>query len=127
MKATASNRIGAGRPVNASVTSDLAMARLRDIVPDRRAANADDFRPKFRQVVEAAGSRIERALVSVAQGLRDGPERRQTVRELRLLGRSRLADIGIEPDDIERVVDGMVAARRRRTENGGRPSQPRPE
>ena len=127
MKTTAPIEIGAGRPVTESVTSDLAITPAWDIVSDRRAANADDFRPKFRQIVEAAGSRIERALVSVAQGLRDGPGRRQTVRELRLLGRSRLADIGIEPDDIERVVDGMVAARRRRTESGGRPAQPRSE
>ena len=125
MKATAPIEIGRGRPVTESVTSDLVATPARHIVSDRRAANADDFRPKSRQVSEAVGSRIARALVSVAQGLRDGPGRRQTVRELRLLGRSRLADIGIEPDEIERVADGMVAARRRCAENGGPPAQPR--
>ena len=127
MKATAPNGIGAGRPVTASLTSDLAMARLRDIVPDRRAANADDFRPNFRQVVEAAAARIERAIVGVVQGLRDGLERRRTVHELRLLGRSRLSDIGIEPNDIERAVDGMIAARRSRTATGRRRPRPRSE
>lgn len=103
------------------------MARLRDIVPDRRTANADDFRPNFRQVVEAAAARIERAIAGVVQGLRDGLERRRTVHELRLLGRSRLSDIGIEPNDIERAVDGMIAARRSRTATGGRRPRPRSE
>ena len=125
MRTTAPIEIGAGRPVTESATSDLATTPAWDIVSDRRAANAGDFRPKFRQVVEAAGSRIGRALVSAAQGLRDGPGRRQSVRELRLLGRARLADIGIEPDEVERVVDEMIAAHLWRAANGERRKQPR--
>jgi len=120
MNATARNKIGAGRPVISSASLDLAIAPPRDIVPDRRAANADDFRPRYRKMIEGAAAGIAGAIVSVAQGLRDGLDRRRTVRELRLLGRSRLADIGIEPNDIERVVDDMIAARRSRTSAGGR-------
>ena len=123
MRATAQNGIEAGRPVSASATPDLATTPSRNIAPDRRAANADDFLPKHRQVVEAAAARIGRAIAGVVQRERDNLERRLTVRELRLLGRSRLADIGIDPDDVERVVDEMIAARRRRTEAEGRRPQ----
>ena len=123
MTATAQNRIEVGRAVCASATPDLATASSRNIAPDRRAANADDFRPKHRQVVEAAAARIGRAIAGAVQRERDRLERRRTVRELRLLGRSRLADIGIEPDDVERVVDEMIAARRARTEADGRRPQ----
>ena len=112
MKAAAPIEIGADRSVTESGTLDLAIAPPRDMVPDRRAANADNFRPRFRQVVESAAAGIARAIAGVVQGVRDGLERRRTVRELRLLGRSRLFDIGIEPNDVERVVDDMVAARR---------------
>ena len=120
MKATASNENGTGRPVTAFAMREPAIAPARNIVPDRRAANADDFHPKFPQVVEAAAARVGRAIAGFVQGLRDDAERRRTVRELRRLGRSRLADIGIEPNDIERVVAGMVAARRSRSTNSGR-------
>ena len=125
MNATAQNKIGAGRPIVASASLDLAIAPPRDIVPDGHAANADDYRPRYRQAIEAAAAGIADAIASVAQGLRDDVERRRTVRELRLLGRSRLADIGIEPNDIERVVDDMIAARRSRTSAGGRRPRPR--
>ena len=127
MKATASVEIGAERSVTEPATSELAGAPFRDIVSDRRAANADHVRPKFRQLVEAVASGIVRALASVAQRQRDDLERRQSLRELRLLGPSRLVDIGIEPNDLERVVDEMIAARRRSMANGGRHMQPRSE
>ena len=116
MKATTSNEIGAGRPVTAFATSDPATGPPRVIVLDRDAAGADDYRPEFRQDIEAMVARIERAIVEVANRLRDGLARRQAVRELRRLGRSRLADIGIEPHEIERVVDAMIAARRNEIE-----------
>ena len=114
MRATAQNGIEVGRPVSASATPDLAAPSSRNIASNRRAANADDYRPKHGQVVEAAAARIGPAIAGAAQRVRDGLERRRTVRELRLLGRSRLADIGIEPDDVERVIDEMIATRRRR-------------
>ena len=94
MKATTSNEIGAGRPVTAFATSDPATGPPRVIFFDRDAAGADDYRPEFRQDIEAMVARIERAIVEVANRLRDGLARRQAVRELRRLGRSRLADIG---------------------------------
>ena len=127
MNATARNKIGAGGPVVAPASLDLAIAPPRDIVPDRRAANADDFRPRYRRMIEAAAAGVAGAVVGVAQGLRDDLERRRTVRELRLLGRFRLVDIGIEPNDVERVVDDMIAARRSRTSAGGRRPRPRSE
>ena len=114
MKFTAHDRVGAGRPASVPATPHLATAPSRHIAPGHGAANADEFRPTSRQVIEASAARIVRAIAGVAQGLRDGLDRRRAVRELRLLGRSRLADIGIEPHDVERVVDDMIAARRSR-------------
>ena len=125
MNATTSNELGAGRLVTAFATSDPATGPPRDIVLDRDAASADDFRPEFRQDMETTVARIECAIVGVVHRLRDALARRQAVRELRLLGRSRLADIGIEPNDIERVVDAMIAVRRDRATIRGRSPRPR--
>ena len=61
---------------------------------------------------EAALARGERTAVDLVRRWRDRLDRRRTVGELRRMGRARLADLGIEPHDIERVVDGMLAARR---------------
>ena len=127
MKATTYNEIGAGRLVTAFVTSDPATGPPRDIVLDRDASSADDFRPEFRQDIETTVARIECAIVGVVHRLRDALARRQAVRELRFLGRSRLADVGIEPNDIERVVDAMIAARRDRAVIRGRSPRPRSE
>ena len=127
MKATTYNEIGAGRLVTAFAASDPATGPLRDIVLDRDAANADGFRPEFRQDIETTVARIECAIVGVVHRLRDALARRQAVRELRFLGRSRLADVGIEPNDIERVVDAMIAARRDRAVIRGRSPRPRSE
>lgn len=118
MRATVSNQIGADPPVTTSVTSGFATAPPRHTPGDCDAANADHFRSRLGRVVEAAAAGIGRTIVGVRQRLRDKLERRRTLRELRRLGRSRLADIGIEPNDIERVVDGMIAARRDRTADG---------
>ena len=63
---------------------------------------------------EAAAVRSVRAGSGFMRRLREGPARRRTVRELRLMGRSRLADLGIDPDAIEDVADAMLAARRGR-------------
>ena len=121
------NKIEAGCHVTAFATPDPATGPPGDIVLDHDAANAGDFRPEFRQRIEAALARIERAVAGVVHGLRDGLARRQTVRELHLLGRSRLVDLGIEPDRIEHLVDTMIAARRGRPSMRGTGLRPRSE
>jgi len=125
MKAPASNAPGAGDLVTAFATSDAVAGPPGDIAPDRDSAGAGD---SFREVgrdVAAALVRMERAIAGVVQGLRDRLARRRAVSELRRLGRSRLADIGIAPDDIERVVDALIAARRARAATRGRSPRPR--
>lgn len=124
MRAITSNAIRAGRLVTAFASSDPATTPPGDIVLDHGAASAGNRRLERRQNIEAALARMEHAIVGVMQALRDGLTRRQAVRELRLLGRSRLADIGIEPDAIEQTVDAMIAARRRGAAIGG--GSPRP-
>ena len=125
MTATTSNEIGAGRLVTAFAASDPATGPPENIVLDHDAASVGDLRPEFRQRAKAAFARVESAVAGVGRGLRDGLARRQTVRELRLLGRSRLADLGIEPDEIEQVVDAMIAMRRSRAAIRG--DNPRPQ
>ena len=126
MTATTSNEIGAGRLVTAFAASDPATGPPSDILPGPDTARDGD-RPTYRRDIEAALARIERAIAGVMLGLRDGLARRQTVRELRLLGRARLADIGIEPDRIEHAVDAMSASRRNGTAMRGGRSRPRSE
>ncbi len=115
MKATASNTVEAGRLVTVFTTSDHAAGTPRGVGLDHDVENAGNRRPEFGQDIEAVLARIERAIAGAMHGLRDRLARRQAVRELRLLGRSRLVDIGIEPDEIERVVDAVITARRNRT------------
>ena len=55
---------------------------------------------------------FERAIVCALNGLRAARDRRQTVRELRRLSPALLADIGMEPEEIERMVDARLAGRR---------------
>ena len=126
MTATVSHEIGASRLVTAFAASDPATGPPGDIVLDRRAAGADGPRPEFRRNVGAAiAARGVRAVVEVMRWMRDGMARRQAKRELRLLGRSRLVDIGIDPDRIEHLVDAMIAARRNGTTMRGGRSGPR--
>ena len=128
MTATISQKIGAGRLLTAFATSATAAGPPGDTPPRSDAASAGT-RQDIHQGLEGALARGERAVFDWVHGLRDRLARRQTVRELRIMGRSRLADIGIEPDGIERVVDAMLAARRDRAAGqGGRdgrgPSDP---
>ena len=127
MKAITSNSIEAGRLVTVFATSDHATGPPGDVGLGHDVASAGDRRPEFRQDIEAALARIERAIASAMHGLRDRLARRQAVRELRLLGRSRLVDIGIEPDQIELVVDAMITARRNRATTCERSPRPRSE
>ena len=126
MTATTSQQIGAGRLLTAFATSATAAGPPGDTPPRSDAASAGT-RQDIHQGLEGALARGERAVFDWVRGLRDRLARRQTVRELRIMGRSRLADIGIEPDGIERVVDAMLAARRDRAAAQGGRGRPRSE
>ena len=126
MTATISQKIGAGRLLTAFATSATAAGPPGDTPPRSDAASAGT-RQDIHQGLEGALARGERAVFDRVRGLRDRLARRQTVRELRIMGRSRLADIGIEPDGIERVVDAMLAARRDRAAGQRGRGRPRSE
>ena len=126
MTATTSQEIGAGRLLTAFATSATAAGPPGDTPPRSDAASAGT-RQGIHQGLEGALARGERAVFDRVRGLRDRLARRQTVRELRIMGRSRLADIGIEPDGIERVVDAMLAARRDRAAGQRGRGRPRSE
>ena len=126
MTATTSQEIDASRLLTAFATSATAAGPPGDTPPRSDAASAGT-RQDIHQGLEGALARGERAVFDWVHGLRDRLARRQTVRELRIMGRSRLADIGIEPDGIERVVDAMLAARRDRAAGQGGRGRPRSE
>ena len=126
MTATTSQEIGAGRLLTAFATSETAAGPPGDTPPRSDAASAGT-RQDIHQGLEGALARGERAVFDRVRRLRDRLARRQTVRELRIMGRFRLADIGIEPDGIERVVDAMLAARRDRAAAQGGRGRPRSE
>ena len=125
MKATAPNAPAAGGLATAFAPSDAVSGAPGGIAIDRDSASAGDSLRDADRDVDAALARLERAIAGVVQGLRDRLARRRAVSELRRLGRSRLADIGIAPDEIERVVDAMIAARRARAATRGRSPRPR--
>ena len=130
MTATTSQKIGAGRLLTAFATSATAAGPPGDTPPRSDAASAGT-RQDIHQGLEGALARGERAVFDRIRGLRDRLRdrlvRRPTVRELRIMGRSRLADIGIEPDGIEPVVDAMLAARRDRAAGQRGRGRPRSE
>ena len=126
MTAIISQKIGAGRLLTAFATSATAAGPPGDTPPRSDAASAG-ARQDIHQGLESALARGERAVFDWVHGLRDRLARRQTVRELRIMGRSRLADIGIDPDGIERVVDAMLAARRDRAAGQRGRGRPRSE
>ena len=126
MTATTSQEIDASRLLTAFATSATAAGPPGDTPPRSDAASAGT-RQDIHQGLEGALARGERAVFDRVRRLRDRLARRQTVRELRIMGRSRLADIGIEPDGIERVVDAMLAARRDRAAGQRGRGRPRSE
>ena len=111
MTAAIYNKLGAGRPPEAPPLL------YRDAVgagPPNAVAVAGALSSPSRGL-EAAVARCRQAVLDRMYRLRDGAARRQAIRELRRMGRSRLADIGISEDAIEDAVDAMLAARRSRT------------
>ena len=115
MTTTIAHEIGARAPVTVFAASDPATGPPGDVMPDHRATGADGLRPQLRRNIGAAFARGGRVVDTMYRWMHDAFARRRTVRELRLLGRSRLADLGIEPDRIEHVADAMIAARRNGT------------
>ena len=109
MRAFPSGKISAGRFANAFANPDPATGPPGNISLAHGPARADDPLPEFGRGVAAAFSRIEHAVVRVLHGLRDARDRRLTVRELRRLSPALLADIGIEPAEIEQIIDARFA------------------
>ena len=113
MMATTSQRPDADRFLTAFTASDTAPGSFEDALHHHGTASAG---ARSRRILgerfDAALARGERTAVDLVRRWRDRLDRRRTVGELRRMGRSRLADLGIEPHDIERVVDAMLAARR---------------
>ena len=109
MTAAIFNKLGASRPLTAFAAPDPAAGLPGSTLhrPDTAGAGARNDGP-FRGL-EAAVTGGGRAVLDLLRGLRERLTRRQVVRELRLMGRSRLADLGIEPDVIEHVADALLA------------------
>ena len=112
MKSTVSNEFEAGRLTPSFATADPATVLPGDIGLAHGAARAGDLRQSIKQGVNAVLTRIERAIDRILHRLRDARDRHATLRELRRLSPTLLADIGIEPEWIERVVDAAHAPRR---------------
>ena len=112
MRAILSDTTDAGRFATAYATPDPATGPRSNFALDHDAAGAVELRRAFVRPAGAALARIERAIVRVLSELRAARDRRQTVRELRRLSPALLADIGIESEEIERVVDVRLAGLR---------------
>ena len=115
MRAISPDEFEAGRLATTSATPAPGSGPSGSVSLDHGAENAGDLRPELGRDIKAAFARIERAFVRILHGLRDARDRRQAVRELRRLSPALLADIGIEPHDIERVIDAKFATRGNRS------------
>ena len=109
MRAILSETTDLGRFANAYATPEPATGPRGNIALDHDAAGAVELRRAFGRAGGAALARIERAIVRVLSELRAARDRRQTVRELRRLSPTLLADIGIDLEEVEQVVDARLA------------------
>ena len=112
MRAILSDTTDAGRFANAYATPEPATGPRGNFALDHDAAGAVELRRAFGRTAGAALARIERAIVHALSELRAARDRRRTVRELRRLSPALLADIGIESEEIEQVVDVRLAGLR---------------
>ena len=119
MVATIFNKIDTGCLPAAGTTPAATATGMPGALASRRGTAGAGARDGPRRSLEAAVARGKRALIGAVRGLRDGLARRQAIRQMRIMGGSRLADLGIEPDAIEHVVDAMLAARRSRAGDAG--------
>jgi len=119
MTATTSYKLGTSRLFTPVVAPQTATGPPGNAAPDCDARSTG-ARPIRWPSVETALALGERIVFDLIRWMRDELARRQTVRELRLMDRTRLTDIGIEPDEIERVADAMLEARRNAAAGRGR-------
>ena len=112
MNAAPSSTFEAGRLATGLATAEPAAGPRGQLALDHDAASPIDLRARYTRHVEAVLARIERAIVRALHGLRNARHRRQAERELRCLSPALLADIGIEPEEIEQVVETVFALRR---------------
>ena len=113
MRAIPFDNVEAGRLATALGAADPGTGPPGNNSLDHSAARAGDLRPEFGRGIYTAFARIEGAIVRIRRGLRDARDRRLTARELRRLSPALLADIGIEPAQIERGIDAKFATRRK--------------
>ena len=109
-----SNKIGPGPLLTGGTAPDATATGLAGDLVSRRGPAGAGVRDGSRQCLEAVVARGKHVVSATVRGLSDGLVRRRTIREMRIMGWSRLSDLGIEADAIEHVVDAMLAARRSR-------------
>ena len=114
MNAASSSTFEAGRLATGLATAEPAAGPRGRPALEHGGPSSGDLRAHCTRHVETALASIERVVVRALHGLRDARDRRCTVRELRRLSPALLADIGIEPEDIEQVVGASLASQRRR-------------
>ena len=113
MTAITSHKLDNSRLLTALAGSHIATGPPRELHPRSGPASAG-ARQGLDRGIDSILVRGRRIVLDVMDRLRDARARRHTVRELRRMDRSRLADIGIEPEMIESTVDAMIAAHRER-------------
>ena len=109
MNAVASSTLEGSRLTGELSNAESAVGHRGHLGLDQGATSSGDLPARYTHHVEAVLARIERAVVRALRELRDARDRRLTVRELRRLSPALLADIGIDPNDIEQVVDARLA------------------
>ncbi|MCY4453573.1 MAG: DUF1127 domain-containing protein [Immundisolibacterales bacterium] len=114
MNAASSSTFEAGRLATGLATAEPAAGPRGRLALEHGGASSGDLRARCTRHVETVLASIERVVVRALHGLRDARDRRCTVRELRRLSPALLADIGIEPEDIEQMVGASLASQRHR-------------
>ena len=112
MKAAPYGTFESGRLTTGFATAEPVDGPRGHLARDHRAANSGEFRAWYTRHVESVVTQIERVVVLARHGLRDARERRRAERELLRLSPALLADIGIEPEEIDQVVEAVFASRR---------------
>ena len=120
MTATTSGKLGASPPFTPVVASQTATGPPGGATSVCETARTGPRPALWPMVVEIALAHVQRTVSGPIRWISDELARRQTMRELRRMDRFRLADVGVDPAEIERVVDAMLAARRDAVAGRGR-------